>query len=333
MVSEAPTPEAEAPDSQFTKTLPGLQFAWDQTSLSELRLCPRRYYYRIIRGLQSKNEKPPLTFGSTYHTALEIYHGQRAKGVSWRDALHAALDYAIMEAQKWPDWSRDDLGIKPDKIRDINSLVRGIVWYADHFKKDPAQTLTGANGEPLVELSFRFELPVKTHEGEPFIAAGHIDRMIKFGEATYAQEHKHTVVAVSQYYWNRYSPDPQVSMYTLASRTVLPEQCSGVMIDAAQFKKASVHFHRQVVRRTKAQTDEWLTYFIMDLQELRDRLQRLADAGIDSTSVKAWPMNDKACSLFGGCPFQKVCQQDPSIRETTLKFDYDTHHWNPLDNR
>lgn len=321
-------------ESQFCSTLPGLQFAWDQTSLGEYRICPRRYYYRIMLGYISRGEKPPLTFGLTYHKALEIYHAKRAYKESWRKALHYALDYAIKEARDWPDWSDPDVaGGKPDKVRTLKTLLRSIVWYADRYKKDPAITMKGADGKPLVELSFRFELPVETHEGEPMLAAGHIDRMVEFGDGFYAQEHKHTVTSISEYYWRRYNPDTQVSMYTLASKTVLNEICSGVMIDAVQVKKGSSSFFRQVIRKTKPQIDEWLAYVVMELGELRDRLVRLEDRGISSTSEKAWPMNDKVCGLYGGCPYQRVCQLDPSVRKATLDAEYDRGHWNPLENR
>ena len=58
-------------NSAFSKSLPGLQIAWDSTSLGTLKECPRKYQYSIMLGKQPREISVHLTFGLYYHAALE----------------------------------------------------------------------------------------------------------------------------------------------------------------------------------------------------------------------------------------------------------------------
>src|SRR5882672_6425582 len=135
--------------------LPGtnIQYSWDSTSLGWFKECARKYYYSMILGLRSKGDSVHLVFGQWYHSALELYDKTRAEGHKHEFALH----FVVTEAMAWT-W-RDGAPItfdNPNKTRE--TLIRSVIWYLDHFKDDPAQTVILANGKPAVELSFRMEL-------------------------------------------------------------------------------------------------------------------------------------------------------------------------------
>ena len=63
---------ADAP-SPFSPTIPGLQLAWDSTSLGVFKRCPREYYFTIILGWVPRTTSVHLTFGIMLHKAREIY--------------------------------------------------------------------------------------------------------------------------------------------------------------------------------------------------------------------------------------------------------------------
>ena len=46
-----------------------------------------------------------------------------------------------------------------------------------------------------------------------------------------------------------------------------------------------------------------------------------------------WPMNDKACGMYGGCPFRSVCDKDPSVRRNFLLGNFEKFYWNPRKER
>ena len=48
--------------------------------------------------------------------------------------------------------------------------------------------------------------------------------------------------------------------------------------------------------------------------------------------VDAFPMNETACSMYGGCAFRGVCARSPSVRHIYLR-EFDVDIWNPLEIR
>src|SRR5688500_1563889 len=100
----------------------GIQFAWDSTSLSLFKACPRKYQLSILMGYDPKSESIHLTFGILYHHALEVYDHMRAQGRSHNDATCDCVK-AIMILSK--DFQSDD----PNKNR--FTLVRTVVWYLE----------------------------------------------------------------------------------------------------------------------------------------------------------------------------------------------------------
>src|SRR5215469_2997436 len=82
-------------NSSFSKSLPGLQIAWDSTSLGALKKCPRFYQYNIIEGYAPRRESIDLRFGLHYHAALERYDHARSAGSAHEEAIRVAVRYAL----------------------------------------------------------------------------------------------------------------------------------------------------------------------------------------------------------------------------------------------
>jgi hypothetical protein len=78
------------------------------------------------------------------------------------------------------------------------------------------------------------------------------------------------------------------------------------MIDAAQIAVGFTRFARGLIPRTKDQMAEWLDDAIYHIKEA----WRAAEHG--------YPMNDKACQLYGGCEFLEVCSKSPRVRQDYL---------------
>jgi len=59
--------------TDFCKTLPTLQRTWSASSLRLLMECPRKYWYRKIRGIRPIQPQDDLDFGSFLHVGMEAY--------------------------------------------------------------------------------------------------------------------------------------------------------------------------------------------------------------------------------------------------------------------
>lgn len=333
--------EAPAAPSPF---LPGtqIQYAFDSTSLGWLKQCSRLYQYSMIEGWRAKGTGVHLKFGQLYHLALETYDklrlGQEPAGQPYNheEALRCVVREALIDT--WEPIENDPVltGHPWDSghlAKNRETLIRSIIWYLDTFKDDPATTLVLANGKPAVELSFRMELdwgpapesyeyPPHPPYGTPYVLCGHLDRVVEFGGQKYVMDRKTTGASPTPHYFDGFAPDNQMSIYTLAARVQFATPVAGVIIDAAQIAVGFTRFQRGFTYRTEAQLNEWLA----DAKVWFAQAEAFAQAG-------HWPMNDRACGLFGGCVFRKVCSKSPDIRQTFLESDFERRPWNPLETR
>lgn len=305
----------------FSQRLPGLQTIWDSSSLSLLKECPRKYYYKMIHMWQSRKEALPLTFGTYFHSALEAYDLAKALGQTHELSLRAATKKALEisgtrdPAGNWHPWTTDDTR------RNRFTLVRSVVWYFDHFAEDPTETVILKSGEPAVELTFKFDCGIPVHDGsgENYILCGHLDRLAKFGDNLYVMDRKTTTSTPGTEYFDRYSPDNQMTLYTVAAQAVFAEQAQGVLIDAVQVAVGFTRFQRGFANRTPQQLEEWLTDLVFWLSQAETFAR-----------AQHWPQNDKSCFNYGGCPFRGVCGKDPTVREVFLASDFVRREWDPL---
>lgn len=309
---------------------PGVQYAWDSTSLGYFKECPRKYYYTMIEGWRGGGSSVHLEFGGLYHSGLELYDHLRAGGLGHDQAQRDMLVWALRET--WvPETITEHGEILPahpvnwgHNLKNRFNLIRSLVWYTEQFRDDPAQTVILANGKPAVELSFRFDA------GDGVLLCGHLDRVVEWNGSKFVMDRKTTTTTISSYYFNNYTPDNQMSLYTLAGRVILNSPVRGVIIDAAQIAVGFTRFERGMVYRTDEQLEEWLS----QAKEYIKEAQYMGDRAVEGhRGEAAFPMNDKACHNYGGCPFRDICGSDPRVRQTYLESNFRRDPWNPLKTR
>ncbi len=252
----------------------------------------------------------------------------RGNGETHEKALISAIRLAFV--QTWnPKLRRPWASDEPTKTRE--TVIRALVWHIDKYENDPLETLILSNGKPAVELSFRFPSGFRSQAtDEEFILCGHLDRAGTLMGKKRLLDHKSTIGSIGEAYFQKYSPDNQVSLYLIAGSIIFEEPVLDMIIDVCQTKVNSNEFQRGFVTRTQAQLDEWLRGFglMMRVAEM------YAEAG-------DWPMNDKACGAFSrydgdhdtwsyGCPYRKVCAAPNHLRDLILDKMYVQRIWDPL---
>jgi hypothetical protein len=302
------------PNTSFLPDIPGLQFAWDSTSIGAMKTCPRKYYYTIVEGWTPRRTSVHLLFGQYYHSALEMYDHARSAGEDHEAACAAAVHRALRDTwHNGKPWWADD----PNKNRE--TLVRSIVWYLEEFRDDTCETIQLANGRPAVELSFRFATEYTAPNGQPYYLCGHMDRLARLGDDIYVLDRKTTKNTLTPAFFDGFSPFNQFTLYALAGKIVYNTQIAGIIIDGAQIAVGFSRFGRGFSPRKDAQLDEWYG----ELEFFFAQAEHYAAAG-------HWPMNDTACGNYGGCPFRGICSKSPSVRETWLKAEFTKRIWDPL---
>lgn len=292
----------------------GIQFAWDSTSLTTFKECPRKYFYSIVCGYAPREQSVHLTYGIYLHQAVERYHRAKTEGATHEGALRRTLRAMLLQTFGWNS---------DDKYKNRYNLIRGMVWYLDAKKDDPAETVVLSNGKPAVELSFRFQLP----EAPDFLYCGHMDRIASYAGELYVFDLKSTKRALYSEFFDQYNPHNQMTGYTLGAKVTFKQPVKGVVIDAVQLGVGNLQspnvgfarFGRGFSLRHPDQLDEWLTtttYFVK-------MAARYAEEDF-------WPMNEAACNNFFGCQFRPVCAKSPRQRKTWLEADYVKREWDPL---
>lgn len=302
-------------------TSDGLQMGWDSVSLGAAKKCPRYYLYSILLGYTPKALSPHLHFGILFHAALERLDHIKVKRPLTDLDLASTLRQAMRDAGSVSEdgtfipWNSEN-----DK-KNLESLVRSIIWYVDEYRNDAYSVIQLASGAAAVELSFRFDTGLK-HAGESFLYCGHLDSLGTYAGNVYGLDRKSTGGALTQSFFAGFNPSVQITGYNLASKLVYNTQSKGVIIDAMQVGAGFVRFGRQVVAVTEGQMEEWLVGTNYTLNEASKWLEE-----------KYWPMNETACNMYLGCTFRDICSKDPQVREMFLNANFTTRMWDPLEPR
>jgi hypothetical protein len=282
----------------------------------------------MIEGWRSgaSSSNVHFEFGGLYHSGLELYDHHRANGMDHDEAQRKMLHWVLqatwnydLDSESMPIFGTGKAVEWGHNLKNRENLVRSLVWYTEHFLDDPARTVILDNGKPAVELSFRFDA------GEGILLCGHLDRVVEWNGSNFVMDRKTTTSTISSYYFNQYTPDNQMSLYSMAGRIILNSPVRGVILDAVQIAVGFTRFERGMVYRTDEQLEEWLR----DAKHYIHRAQDMGEASqIDGPS--AFPMNDKACHNYGGCTFRDICGSDPRVRQTFLESNFRRDPWNPL---
>ena len=314
--------------------LPGtnIQYAWDSTSLGNLKRCPRLYQYINLEGYEEKDESIHLRFGIEVHASYANYEIARAEGMTHDEALSETVYYLL---QRMADWDPDRES-KAGRKKNPETLLRTVIQYLDAHEHDEAKTLLWRDGTPAVEQSFRFELDwgpdtARNEKGhwtpdQPYVLCGHLDKIVEYQGEKFVMDHKTTTRQLYQSYFDQYEPDNQMTLYTLASKVVLNSPVRGVIINAAEIGVGYSRFARGITYRTPDQLEEWLD----DLKTILREAEQYARDG-------RWPMRDTSCDKYGGCKFREVCSQSPKSRQRFLNAGFnklpENERWNPLRTR
>ena len=296
-----------SPDPRFSSLLPTLQTQVNSSSLGPFKQCPRRYYYEIVRGLRTRERQIDLEFGTLFHTFTEHYDRLRLGGEPHSHALESTIELALRAT--WNSELHRPM-VFDHSQKNRMGLIRTLVWYLDRYGENDLELLILPDGSPALELSFAFDSGYASQEtGEPIQFIGKLDKLVRLNDKIYILDRKTTRSGLGTRYFERYSPDNQFSLYSLAGRIICSLEVQGLIADAVQVGMDFSRFERALVPRPLEILEEWLFEATSWWLPFMDRC----------ASEGYWPQNDKSCGLYGGCPFREVCSMRPGARETWLE--------------
>jgi hypothetical protein len=291
----------------------GIQFVWNSTSIKLAEECLRKYQYKMIEGWKPRGLSVHLKFGAHYATALEHYYKHRALGATSEEALRLVVMEALTDT-----WDRETgPWLSDHNLKTRENLIRTIIWYVDQFEDEAITVLHDSSGAPMVEHSVLLDVD------DGLMFAAHIDRMVEYGGAPYVMDQKTTATTITAHWFNQWSPDVQMSMYTFLGKAAFNIPVKGVILDAAQIAVGFSRFERGFTFRTESQLNEWYDDSMYHIERART-----------ATRNAEFPMNRTACSNYGGCEFRGVCSRSPDVRAQWLAADFERGAvFDPLERR
>ena len=179
----------------------------DATSLELFKTCPRKYYYSMILNRQSGEGNHHLDFGSAIHSAIELYHKEKALGKSHAESADSVLQFILQFGCTWDDegvfhpWESGD----PKGIKTRENLIRSTMWYLDNYERDSLSVHMVGGKTPAVELSFKLHTGIYSPTGEEFILCGHLDAVVEANGQLWILDHK-TTTRISEQFFDGFTP-------------------------------------------------------------------------------------------------------------------------------
>ena len=257
----------------------GLHFSVSQ--MKAWLMCPRKYEYRYITGVEPEFVPMPLAFGSAFHSALAHHYGWLMRGEPAPvDEVKQRLVDALTLAKNGPVPLQVDEegGFEEAQAKGIQMLDVALA----HASAQPVKVLA-------VEEGFIVDLfDVETGEIIDEKLMGYIDLVV--------EEDGHRVLVEHKTSAKKYSLD----------QLLFDTQLSGYAYAAAQLGWGEVGLRFSVTTKTKmpvVQVEDVLRDDLdkMDFLRTAGGVLKAIDAGV-SFPVRGW-----ACK---GCPYRTRCQEE-----------------------
>lgn len=299
----------------------------DNTTLETFATCPAKYLLRIREGWAPKRVSSALNAGKVLHTGLEAWY----KTGSQLAALQAVKD-------AW------DPTIITDDFRNLEKVLSTVAQYTQAYGQEKFKIIGADAGDPMVEVSFTLPTGMflaicptcnydnnndsdydytnpKCHncgaDLEPIEYGGIFDLLIDWAGTLYVLDHKSTTQFGSTYHY-QWKPNNQITGYVWGAQELSGRKVGGAVINTIAWYKASdTKFDRHITNRDATDIAEW-----------KENLRRWANLIQRANLLGEYPLQTKACTLYGLCEFHRLHETtNPSVRKGLLDMYYEHRPW------
>ena len=272
---------------------------YDNSAISAFQDCRKKYYWSMVRHLQTKTKSNALLFGAAIHDALDIYY---VEGCMERAIENFALEFKDREG---------------DDLRTIAHGSTMLREYAKAYAIEPFKVLS--------KPEEGFVIPI----GD-VMYGGRLDLPIDWEGELWIMEHK-TTSKLSSGFFKQWDLDKQITGYILGMEYVTGRECVGALINAmepwkplirprATSKRPEDHFVRAPATRTKFLKER----FKMNVQRL------VRDIRWCMENDEWYEAEKKECcrSYNYDCPFKELCQYGED--ERLIEREFVVEEWAPF---
>lgn len=251
---------------------------YDPSCVSTYMRCPKLFYWEYAMGLEPKEGRPALEFGTVIHEAMDVLVGNG-------DITLESLEKAIAVMQQYPPTVGDE---KRTRERG-EAILRG--YYEKYHTQKDFKVLAK-------EVTFAIPLP------NGATVSGRIDLVVEYLGRPWVWDYK-TASSLGGHWPESFRPHLPTDTYAAGVKQTLGD-CAGVVIDGLLVSKTKTEFTRIFSERSEKEIEDAIPRFA----EWVDRIEG------DIRSVK-FAMATANCHAFyfQACDFLHPCLYGEGVLE------------------
>jgi hypothetical protein len=269
------------------------------------------------RGFGGKNW--PIQFGLGYHKYREELENEAEKAGTLTQEIHnGALDTALQGFEEPPADHRH-------AFLTSTRLVRSCEHAYERVKKERKNgQIIVTQSEDSFDLSLPFRVCKSCGHGEwgrddvvdqcpvcsklDYISARHggrVDQHISWTGEQYVRDFK-TTSRMGKYYWNKYSPNAQLSGYVWSGQQLSGRRFGGALVEVLyNTKNEGPIIKQQRISRTPGALTQWEASMYWE-----HRFIRMMFAAREEMGYLAFPQRTNHCGQYSGCAFRQACEEE-----------------------
>ena len=282
----------------------------DSTKLTTYMECPRKFFWRFLLGLRSKNSEYDLLFGQWYHEAMYhlIVNGYSANSV--KQAVHIFND---LYQEEFGRMAPEEHALLNHKAKTPDNVARALTFYAARYGGEQHSVIAA-------EVPGTVMVSIKPERYLHYIC----DALLVTKDGLLVRDYKTSGWGLDENWALQWEISAQIGTYhhagsLLAAEMKLP--FLGVEVDGVCFRnppktrldgkpyagQKDVEFRRHLILRSARSMSAWLDDTNQWYSRLEEDKARLEADSADNATMKAFPKNPTACSHFGLCRYHALC--------------------------
>lgn len=323
----------------------------DNSTITEITMCPRKGAYKYLCGRQLRKNRAALFFGGAIHRALEVRDKFLRPMID--NETRTAMVSALVDVYEDTDMDGD--------YRNLDYAIQTIDKYNDTYRFDPLKPilLPAPDGSTVPAVELPFALPLGAihigqtlsiidkdqNDGKPFetfidelpiVFTGKIDRIPHYQGQLVIMDHKTTSMGGPTFF-DEFYVSLQFKGYKWAAEQLIGERIAGVVINGMVCRppkadgSVNYSFDRHYIPISDDVVDEWKETFLLSVHEWLNQV--IGQSDHPSFPERSFPMRTAACvTKYGKCEYFDVCMLPCEQRQICLSSGlYEDHSWSPLD--
>ena len=319
---------------------------YDNSKLSDFDACRRYFYLRHIKGWTTKTFKPELSFGTCWHSAMDVVwpgvcrltKDEKPKrhdtGLA-REIHSEAMKAFLLQWQE--EQGPSDIENLADIAPRTPSVAEDMLW--EYIN----ERWTELSGYQLLQTERAFLIPLDFENEHPkYWYSGRIDKIIRHNGLIKIIDHKTTMAYAKEGYFRNYFTDQffvssQFDGYSYAGYLIYPGEYNGdVWADCALVHK-TVHHGFKTIRanRPLVALDGWRWETIDKINDVRLNQHASETQHEEANADYQYSFRKNTGNCFKymrACTFFDICQglANP-LAEQAPPPGFVKEFWNPLD--